>query len=103
MREHAWLRDLGSSETTAHRIGQFMGEGATIAGIHLHVVELIGAPGDAILFHPWLFHAPAPNRLTTPRMMLGHNINTVSGVLRFALVDAAHPQPEVPGRASPYS
>ena len=79
MREHPWLRELWAGDTTADRIGLFMHRGTTIAGIDLQVVELTGAPGDVILLHPWLFHAPAPNRLATPRMMVGHNVNTAPG------------------------
>src|SRR5262245_25565241 len=79
MREHPWLRELWAGDTTADRIGLFMHRGTTIAGIDLQVVELTGAPGGVILLHPWLFHAPAPNRLATPRMMVGHNVNTAPG------------------------
>ncbi len=84
MRAHPWLRDLGSRDTTGDRIARFMGDGASIDGIDVRVVELTGAPGDVVLFHPWLFHAPAPNRLALPRMMIGHNLNTASGVARYA-------------------
>jgi ectoine hydroxylase-related dioxygenase (phytanoyl-CoA dioxygenase family) len=52
----------------------------------LRVVELTGASGDVILLHPWLFHAPAPNRPATPRMMVGHNVSTTRGVARHAPV-----------------
>jgi ectoine hydroxylase-related dioxygenase (phytanoyl-CoA dioxygenase family) len=61
-----------------------MHRGTTIAGIDLRVVELTGAAGDAILFHPWLFHAPAPNRLATPRLMVGQNVSTARGGARHA-------------------
>jgi ectoine hydroxylase-related dioxygenase (phytanoyl-CoA dioxygenase family) len=32
-------------------------------------VELTGEPGDMVFLHPHLFHAPAPNRSTSPRLM----------------------------------
>lgn len=34
------------------------------------VVELTGEPGDVVFMHPWLFHAPAPNRSDAPRLMV---------------------------------
>jgi hypothetical protein len=39
------------------------------------VRELTGQPGDVILMHPRTLHAPAPNALATPRMMLVEIIN----------------------------
>jgi len=84
MREHPWLRELWAGEASPDRVGRFMGEGATIAGVPVRVMELTGATGDVVLCHPWLFHAPASNHLATPRMMVGHNVNTSSGVALFA-------------------
>ena len=46
-----------------------VGRDATIDGVEVRVAELIGAPGDVVIGHPWLLHAPAPNRATQPRMM----------------------------------
>jgi hypothetical protein len=31
---------------------------------------MLGEPGDVILMHPLMLHAPMPNVLATPRMML---------------------------------
>jgi hypothetical protein len=33
-------------------------------------VELTGEPGDVVFLHPHLFHAPAPNHSTAPRLMV---------------------------------
>jgi hypothetical protein len=33
------------------------------------VVELTGEPGDLVFLHPHLFHAPAPNHASSPRLM----------------------------------
>src|SRR5262249_5689497 len=79
VREHPWFRELTPGETTADRVALLMHRGATIAGVDLRVVERTGTPGDVVLFHPWLFHAPAPNRLAPPRMMVGQNVSTVPG------------------------
>ena len=79
-----WLRDLWSPPAGGDRIARFMRDGAVLAGVDLRVVELTGAVGDAVVFHPWLFHAPSPNRAREPRMMVGHNVQTASGVARFA-------------------
>jgi hypothetical protein len=34
------------------------------------MVELTGEPGDVVFLHPHLFHAPAPNHSTPPRLMV---------------------------------
>jgi hypothetical protein len=68
--QHAWLRDLWGTGSESGRVTRYMDEGATIADAHLRVRELTGSPGDVILMHPRTLHAPAPNSLATPRMML---------------------------------
>jgi ectoine hydroxylase-related dioxygenase (phytanoyl-CoA dioxygenase family) len=57
-----------------------------IDGVDLRVVELSGAAGDVVVFHPWLFHAAASNRAPEPRMMVGQNVQTAAGVARYARV-----------------
>ena len=84
MGTHPWLRDLASNDRRNDRIRRFMVEGTEIEGIALRVVELTGTAGEAVLLHPWLFHAPAPNCTIRPRMMVGHGINTAEGVAIFA-------------------
>ena len=39
-------------------------------GVPVRVCEMLGEPGDVILMHPLMMHAPTPNVLATPRMML---------------------------------
>jgi hypothetical protein len=46
-----------------------LGREATIDGVRVRVAELTGAPGDVVVGHPWLLHAPAPNRAAQPRLM----------------------------------
>jgi hypothetical protein len=87
---HPWLRDLWSRPTGGDRIARFMRDGAVVDGVGLRVVELVGEAGDAVVFHPWLFHAPAPNRGLEPRMVIGHNVQTASGVARYAPVAEIH-------------
>jgi hypothetical protein len=105
-RSHPWLCDLwsrpGRSDRTGRfraasarhtdmidepctdRIRRFMNDGGTIDGVEVRVVELTGTAGEAIVFHPWLFHAPAPNCTTAPRMMVGQNVHTDGGIALFA-------------------
>jgi Phytanoyl-CoA dioxygenase (PhyH) len=85
-RAHPWLHDLWSRPAGGDRIARFMRDGAVLDGVDLRVVELTGAAGDAVVFHPWLFHAPSPNRAREPRMMVGQNVQTASGVARYAPV-----------------
>jgi ectoine hydroxylase-related dioxygenase (phytanoyl-CoA dioxygenase family) len=73
MQMHPWFRDL-CSESSDDRIQRFMHEGATVDGVALRVVELVGEAGDAFLMHPWQLHAPAPNCGTSPRLMLAHTV-----------------------------
>src|SRR5262245_59035357 len=89
---HPWLRDLWSRPTGGARIARFMRDGVVLDGVDLRVVELTGGPGDAVVFHPWLFHAAASNRGLEPRMMIGQNVQTASGVARYAPV-ARHAAP----------
>jgi hypothetical protein len=67
---HPWLAALtGHAQSPKNRIVAFMGEGATVDGAPLKVVELTGAPGDMVFCHPLLMHAVAPNCRDVPRMM----------------------------------
>lgn len=65
-----WLRDLWSRDDDIDRVRRFMVEGGVIRGMPVRVMELTGEPGDVIIWHPWLFHAPASNCLSHPRLML---------------------------------
>jgi hypothetical protein len=67
---HAWLRELWEPGHGDDRIQRYMHEGTVVDGVPLRVAELTGEPGDVVLMHSDCFHAPAPNRLAEPRMML---------------------------------
>ncbi|MEQ4206985.1 hypothetical protein [Actinopolymorpha sp. B9G3] len=67
---HPWLDELWHKKTEADRRRTFLHDGAVVDGIPLRVVELTGEPGEAYLMNSLLLHAPAPNVLPTPRMML---------------------------------
>jgi ectoine hydroxylase-related dioxygenase (phytanoyl-CoA dioxygenase family) len=71
-----WLRDLlaPAAPDAPERIQRFMDEGAEIDGAHVRVVELTGAPGEVIIMHPWVLHAPAANCGTMPRFMVSESI-----------------------------
>jgi len=83
-RAHPWLRSLVENQPCGDRIQRFMRDGAVLDGVMVRVVELTGGPGEAIVFHPWLFHAPASNCSSEPRLMIGHNINTARGLALYA-------------------
>jgi hypothetical protein len=68
--EHPWLRDLWTGRREPDRVARYLERGAVVGEDRVRVRELTGAPGDVILMHPRTLHAPAPNGLTTPRMML---------------------------------
>ncbi len=67
---HPWLHDLWQAGGGTDRIRRYLTEGADIDGVPVRVEELTGEPGDAVIMHPRLLHAVAPNRLGTPRLML---------------------------------
>ena len=69
-----WLRALLSSDPSEDRYERFMSRTDCYAGIPLRVIEMAGEPGDVIVMHPWVFHAPAPNCSEVPRMMLTERI-----------------------------
>ena len=65
-----WFAALSSPLAGEDRVRRFMEDGAEVDGVHVRVCEMLGEPGDVILMHPMMLHAPMPNVLATPRMML---------------------------------
>jgi hypothetical protein len=74
-RSHPWLAELsGNVPGTTDRVARFMEAVTEIDGIPAHVLELTGEPGDAILCHPSMVHAVAPNPAEAPRFMRAKQI-----------------------------
>lgn len=48
--------------------------GAVIDGNEVRVVEMTGEPGDVLLTHPLLLHAPSPNCAQDPRLVLSSTV-----------------------------
>jgi hypothetical protein len=65
-----WFAALSSRQDKGERIRRFMEDGDELDGVPVRVCEMLGDPGDVILMHPLMLHAPTANVLTTPRMML---------------------------------
>jgi len=65
-----WFGELSTTRPGEDRIQRFMHDGAEVDGVEVRVCEMLGEPGDVILMHPLMLHAPMPNVLATPRMML---------------------------------
>lgn len=65
-----WFAALTSRPTGEDRVRRFMHEGSEVGGVPVRVREMLGEPGDVIVMHPLTMHAPMPNALATPRMML---------------------------------
>jgi hypothetical protein len=72
-----WLAELtrGAADA-AGRIARFMQTATEVDGIPVRVIELTGAPGDAILCHPSIVHAVSPNRADVPRFMRAKTLET---------------------------
>ena len=64
-----WLCALTSDVDAVDRVVRFMERDHEIGGISVRVGELTGQPGDIMLAHPRLVHAPAANCGDQPRMM----------------------------------
>ena len=65
---HPSLAELAAI-TGPNWLEQYLGRDFEIDGMTVRVGELTGAPGDLVIGHPWLLHAPAPNRTSRPRLM----------------------------------
>lgn len=65
-----WFAALSSPDDRKDRVRRLMSEGAELDGVQVRVCEMLGEPGDVIVMHPLMLHAPTPNVLPTPRMML---------------------------------
>ncbi|MGC1340987.1 MAG: phytanoyl-CoA dioxygenase family protein, partial [Candidatus Binataceae bacterium] len=67
---HPWVKALCSRGEAENRVQRFMVEGTVIDGVEVRVVEMTGEPGDVILAHPTILHAPALNCSSSPRFAL---------------------------------
>lgn len=68
---HPWLRGLKvpKKDWNAERNNLYMGTDTDIDGIPARVEELTGKAGDVFISHPALYHAPAMNASSRPRLM----------------------------------
>ena len=51
-----------------------LGERIDVEGLDLRPVEITGDPGDMVVAHIQVFHAPAPNATARPRQMIGNTV-----------------------------
>lgn len=65
------LRDqrAGDRPLRGDRSQRFMEEGAVIDGVPVRVVEMTSGTGDAVLWHPALYHSRSFNCISVPRFM----------------------------------
>jgi hypothetical protein len=68
--EHRWFADLMSPTRNLDRIARFMAAPTEVKRVPMQVAEITGEPGDLWVMHPAALHAPAPNALDAPRMVL---------------------------------
>jgi len=74
-----WFRSLCSADESTDRVRRFMNDGVVTSGMLVRVVELTGEPGDVILMHGLMLHAPAPNCRSAPRLMVAQWIGVADG------------------------
>jgi ectoine hydroxylase-related dioxygenase (phytanoyl-CoA dioxygenase family) len=65
-------------------VRRFMERGEVSGDVELRVIEMTGEPGDVLLTHPLLLHAPAKNCGSVPRIALSSTVYR-SGVQWSAL------------------
>jgi hypothetical protein len=74
IRRCSWVRDLCARDGAAGRIERFMERGEVSNDVELRVVEMTGEPGDVLLTHPLLLHAPSKNCSSLPRLVLSSTV-----------------------------
>lgn len=66
--EHSWFASLLATPTAELR--PLIGVEARVGPCSVRLEEMTGDPGDLVIMHPAVLHAPAHNGLDRPRMML---------------------------------
>jgi Phytanoyl-CoA dioxygenase (PhyH) len=74
IRNCPWVKALCSADGAEGRVQQFMERAEVFDDAELRVVEMTGEPGDVLLTHPLLLHAPAKNCASTPRIVLSSSV-----------------------------
>lgn len=73
---YTWFADLWREPVTGtDQLRRYLDDGTIVEGTRVRVVELSGQPGDVVLMNQRMFHAAAPNALSSPRMMLSDFIS----------------------------
>lgn len=81
-REEPWFAAL-FAPGGGSRERRFCVDVGVARGIEVHVREMTGEPGDAVVMHPAMLHAVAPNGRNRPRLMLTQALPSSSKVARL--------------------
>ena len=74
IRTSSWVKQLCSRDGDDGRVQRFMERGEVSGDVELRVIEMTGEPGDVLLTHPLLLHAPAKNCASVPRIVLASTV-----------------------------
>ena len=74
IRTCSWVKELCSRDSADTRVQRFMERSEFSGDVELRVIEMPGQPGDVLLTHPLLLHAPARNCASVPRIVLSSTI-----------------------------
>lgn len=74
IRSCPWIKDLCSRDGAVDRMHRFMESSEVSNDVELRVLEMTGEPGDVLLTHPMLLHAPAKNCASVPRIVLSSTV-----------------------------
>jgi hypothetical protein len=69
-----WIEALCSRDSNSDRVQRFMSRSEVFDDVELRVVEMTGEPGDVLMTHPLLLHAPSKNCAASPRIVLSSTV-----------------------------
>jgi ectoine hydroxylase-related dioxygenase (phytanoyl-CoA dioxygenase family) len=69
-----WIEALCSRDSNNDRVQRFMARSEVFNDVELRVVEMTGEPGDVLMTHPLLLHAPSKNCAASPRIVLSSTV-----------------------------
>ena len=81
-RSHPWFTALSDPSDTEDRVSRVLST-TDVEGVPTEVVELMGAPGDVVVCHPFLIHNAGPNACDRPRMMRASRVHHVDLLARY--------------------
>lgn len=90
MRISPWAKALFSPDGKTDRVRRFVNSSTTIDKQEVRVIEMTGDPGDVLVTHPTLLHAPSTNCATDPRIVLSGSVYRDPSIAKLVYNDDAN-------------